>query len=665
MLARFVAAAYAAIGNISASIIHRPSQGSHGQQQPSIILYHSHHGRSINAREEPRGKSTPVPPPTESTELSTILDDWCQKKPTVQTPGFLGHTSYSDAFRDSDSGLELGSLSPSPETFAMNIENVQRGSRVLILLKHLPLYREMLVARYKVWSGWTIGRPITLMILSQTEEMWNSVQCDEADETKQTLLLSKRLFEKQTQPINLHSETTWIEFVSSVTGRWETLGLLFTLIGLAADSTPRDSDDKYHELDGLEGIGQTAVKVGDLCLQFCENAGIVNDIVCSLLLHHVCLLTAVYGDGSHRAWRKLGDLATTLFAFGLHQESVNLPFFLEEIRHRTMIAAYAVDKSGATFLGRPPLISRQYCDLPMPLDLSWDEVLAEPAAREAAIANLTVDGWNKEGSFQNGAMGRICLLASIFREKALELSLGRVTEDLPTRVEALSQELHQQYEDLPDYLHWDFIGHSSDDRLRIDIRLEYIYIDFLLYRNLFKRMKISPDRIVSVSLEIMTVLLSLVARTLEIPTARRNVSWNLCNAGLPSAGVLSAELLRQSRLRIPESSVFSRSEIIQKLSIFASYLETMVQHDDGNHRIAQQGQRAIRHVLDQILSAPIQAVPSMYDSTIGLEIGESGPVLMNSDLLEGIDVDDRGPFLEWLEGTTDFNEPWLAWMNLS
>ncbi|KAJ5917133.1 hypothetical protein N7466_010687 [Penicillium verhagenii] len=91
----------------------------------------------------------------------------------------------------------------------------------------------------------------------------------------------------------------------------------------------------------------------------------------------------------------------------------------------------------------------------------------------------------------------------------------------------------------------------------------------------------------------------------------------------------------------------------------------MVQHDDGNHQIAQQGQRAIRHVLDQILSAPIQAVPSMYDSTIGLEIGESGPVPMNSDLLEGIDVDDRGPFLEWLEGTTDFNEPWLAWMNLS
>jgi chromatin structure-remodeling complex subunit RSC3/30 len=71
----------------------------------------------------------------------------------------------------------------------------------------------------------------------------------------------------------------------------------------------------------------------------------------------------------------------------------------------------------------------------MPLDLSWDEIHAEPAAREAAIADLTSDGWNKEGYIQQGALGRVGLLTSIFREKALELSLGRLTEDLPERVE--------------------------------------------------------------------------------------------------------------------------------------------------------------------------------------------------------------------------------------
>ncbi|KAJ5660607.1 hypothetical protein N7507_007058 [Penicillium longicatenatum] len=608
------------------------------------------------------------------TEPSVSSDDWSQRKLTISAPGFLGHTSYSDAFRDSDSGLELEGISPSPVAFSVDIERIQRGARALVQLRHLSLCREMLTARQKVWKGWTLAWPITLLILSHTEEMWDSVQREEADETKRTLLLSRRLFEKQTQPIDLHSETTCTEFVTSIAGRWETIGLLLTLVGAAANAVLRDPDEKYDALGDAESIKVTAMAAGDLCLQFCQSAGIINDIVCSLLLHHTALLTIVYGDGEkiadHRPWRRLGDMAATLFAFGLHQEPINVPFFLREMRRRTMVAAYSIDKSLATFLGRPPLICWRYCDIQMPLDLSWDEIHAEPAAREAAIANLTSDGWNKEGYIQQGALGRVGLLTSIFREKALELSLGRPTEDLPERVEALSRELYQQYENLPDFLRWNSIGRymtkdAPDDRLQIDIRLEYLYNDFLLHRNLFKKTKLAPDRIISVSLEIMSALLSLVARTLETQMSKYMVSWNLCNTGLPAAGVLSAELLRQSRLRTFEPSTFPRSDIIQKLSVFASYLETMVQQDDGNYQIAQQGHRAIRHVLDQVLSAPLckWADSSALNSTTELNLDESA--LVHSDLLDGIDLDDRGSFLEWLDGTADFHEPWHAWMNLS
>jgi chromatin structure-remodeling complex subunit RSC3/30 len=155
----------------------------------------------------------------------------------------------------------------------------------------------MLTARQKVWKGWTLAWPITLLILSHTEEMWDSVQREEADETKRTLLLSRRLFEKQTQPIDLHSETTCTEFVTSIAGRWETIGLLLTLVGAAANAVLRDPDEKYDALGDAESIKVTAMAAGDLCLQFCQSAGIINDIVCSLLLHHTALLTIVYGDG--------------------------------------------------------------------------------------------------------------------------------------------------------------------------------------------------------------------------------------------------------------------------------------------------------------------------------------------------------------------------------
>lgn len=97
---------------------------------------------------------------------------------------------------------------------------------------------------------------------------------------------------------------------------------------------------------------------------------------------------------------------------------------------------------------------------------------------------------------------------------------------------ALSRELHQQYDNLPDFLRWNSIGRymtkdAPDDRLQIDIRLEFIYNDFLLYRNLFKKTKLSPDRIISVSLEIMSAMLSLVARTLETQMSKQMISWNV------------------------------------------------------------------------------------------------------------------------------------------
>ena len=137
----------------------------------------------------------------------------------------------------------------------------------------------------------------------------------------------------------------------------------------------------------------------------------------------------------YRPWRKLGDLATVLFALGLHQELPNAPFFIREMRKRVMVAAYAIDKGLATFLGRPPLISWRYCDITMPLDLSWEEITAEPAVRDAAIAKLSPDGWNQDGLMWKCALVRLTLKTSILREKILELSLSRQTECLTQRVE--------------------------------------------------------------------------------------------------------------------------------------------------------------------------------------------------------------------------------------
>ena len=101
-----------------------------------------------------------------------------------------------------------------------------------------------------------------------------------------------------------------------------------------------------------------------------------------------------------------------------------------------MVAAYSMDKVLATFLGRPPLISWRYCDIQMPLDLSIEEIFADPVVRDAAIARLDgKEGWNLESSLVKGTWPRIALTTSVLREKVLELSLSWQLENLSQRVE--------------------------------------------------------------------------------------------------------------------------------------------------------------------------------------------------------------------------------------
>ena len=101
-----------------------------------------------------------------------------------------------------------------------------------------------------------------------------------------------------------------------------------------------------------------------------------------------------------------------------------------------MVATFTIDKILATFLGRPPLISWRYCDIQLPLDLSFKEMLSDQSWLNDRISLLEQNGgWNQEGSIRKGAWARISLLKSILREKVLELSLSYRVEDIGRKVE--------------------------------------------------------------------------------------------------------------------------------------------------------------------------------------------------------------------------------------
>lgn len=104
---------------------------------------------------------------------------------------------------------------------------------------------------------------------------------------------------------------------------------------------------------------------------------------------------------------------------------------------------------------------------------------------------------------------------------------------------------------------------------------------------------------------------------------------------------------------------FPRSEIIQNLTLFAAHLDTIVMPHDGNYRVAQQGHKAIRHVLDQVLS--VDGISSVVEDT-----GTSDKLIDDSSLLEGVNFDDHDLFLGWLDGNMQHtSDSWLAWVNFT
>lgn len=142
-------------------------------------------------------------------------------------------------------------------------------------------------------------------------------------------------------------------------------------------------------------------------------------------------------DIDYRCWRALGDLSTVIFTLGLNQPSSDddTPFWLSETRKRIMGSAYNADKQLATFLGRPPRLSWRFCNITLPLDISFREVVAEPSVRDMAISRLDADGWSKTKSDSQAIWVRVALLMGPVRESILELSLNQQVEDLPVKIE--------------------------------------------------------------------------------------------------------------------------------------------------------------------------------------------------------------------------------------
>ncbi|PYH92809.1 hypothetical protein BO71DRAFT_442182 [Aspergillus ellipticus CBS 707.79] len=615
-----------------------PEQSQSGSEETHIPSTTSN-TREIITNAGPSRLMTPSPSGVSVGPLDRTHADWTNpKRRRLSQPGFLGLTSYDAALKDSRDYLGMSTLgsiekdrgaSLSEGSNAMPVESdqIHQGARLLSLLRDFPLYIRITEAYYRAIHGCDpLGRPIMDLVFQSVED--NLVSRMLESNLSEARTLSSEIFQMFNNPITVHPSMTLPEYMTSMSYRWEIIGLAFSFISI---STVMASDwDGMFQIEGRPVIAQKelalmTLSAAETCIKFCEEAGVVNDPVSWLILQHTHLTTLIHGDGDHRSWRALGDLSTIIFTLGLNQpdSDSDAPFWLSEMRKRLMGGSISCDKQLATFLGRPPRISSRFCNTTLPLDLSFEEMVAEPSIRDKAIGKLDANGWNTEKSITKAVWSRIPLLMGHVREDILELSLNNQIEDLPRKVDDILQHSHQVWASIPSFLHWkvDMEVHQNliaDESSLLYLHLDYIYNDFLLYRILSKRMNTWCEELVQVSHEILGGILLLIESKLR--------TGKTSYFGLPVAGVLAIELVRRcSPISADSASLtfttpFPRSRVIQNLSIFASYIQTVIRPHEGNYGICQKARETIRRVLDVVLSAentqPVFPVPN---TSAGLE----------------------------------------------
>ncbi|KAI9745719.1 MAG: hypothetical protein M1818_001255 [Claussenomyces sp. TS43310] len=242
------------------------------------------------------------------------------------------------------------------------------------------------------------------------------------------------LFKNTARPLEVPSYTEAADFHKLFTGPNLRLEIIGVLCAIAARSCVfrlgEDVFDGNHATLSAAQFKEEMVRASDSCVEACKTVCSGNDIYLWLLHESVLLSGRMWGDSSPLVWSKLGELSTEIYSFGIHREpkdSADIPIFLLESRRKLFAASYQLDKSVATFLGRPPRICWRYADRKLPLDLSDESMTASTSAFQHACQSLNAEGWATEGTYHRAGWIRVRYIMGTYREEVLEMSLETVS----------------------------------------------------------------------------------------------------------------------------------------------------------------------------------------------------------------------------------------------
>ncbi|KAK5134203.1 hypothetical protein LTR08_006863 [Meristemomyces frigidus] len=305
-----------------------------------------------------------------------------------------------------------------------------------------------------------------------------------------------------------------------------------------------------------------------------------------------------------------------------------------------------------------------------PLDLPDEQLFLEGPQLEGALAKLDINGWNTSGygSMSRTTWCRVSFQHCQLREDILEIALGSDDQesiDVSYRAEQIRlklQRLHSSYPAFmkiaPEVIHGSDVlgsgfGFAQTEKGARPVNALYVleiqsgidHTEFLLQRALINRGQATTKDLIPISRRTLRHILLAYAQRDLFRDFQGDIIYLLTVHGIPTAGVLAIELLKQEQSRQYTPEILPRSETIQDLSVLISALAT-VGPGEGNFSICDQGRRGLKRVLDQILSPHVPPVASSDQASFD-EMSLYFPT--------GNDAD----FLQWLDNMDWDNGNWM------
>ncbi|KAF1994633.1 hypothetical protein P154DRAFT_367137 [Amniculicola lignicola CBS 123094] len=613
-----------------------------------------------------RASSLPAQPICQPANESRLPTSDCQFRSDVfeRTSSFV---SYSAILNENESQIGILPNNPTVPTSSISQSHIERGATVLLFLKNLPLYGKYIDKWFTFTHGMVIVEPMCKIWTAGIWSVWHkTLQSTRASDLR---FMSEKVWSNTTKPLSqlLNRHTTPTEFSASVTGenlRWEIVGIVMTLVCLVSQ-TLHDGDAIFcppnePPLDRRALATETA-NAAEACVKMCTDFDIMNDLFLWLLYEFTVAFNSMRTKGSYMNWQRSGYLNLAIMSFGLHEEikvDDDTPFFITELRKRLFITCYDNDKYTASFVGRPPRLTRQYCRIQLPLDLTDAQLMSDGLDLDAAIASLDEDGWNQRGLIQRSTFSRLFATNALMVEEILEISLGvsLSSDEIVHRAADIERRALQLRENCPSFLRidpnniWDKKHTPVETVFLAYIHLADLGYHFLLQRTLVKKVGADSTKLLNVSREIFTFVLALANGREGLRDFQMDWEQVLTMYGIPSAAVIAVELLHQEKDPCSISATtrpLPRSDTIQDLSVFVACLGNV--WSVNGHSICERGRKFLKKVLDTILE-PASATIHSSSSVEGL-----GETTFTTPLFQtGNDAD----FLKWLEGMDWEQDSW-------